>query len=286
MIRQVHQPLSTLGKVHLITYNVTKYHIKIGIAMNRPLAINRLNHIVHALEEAGSVSVTGLAERFNVSKETIRRDLKLLADKGRASLVHGGATVSLPSEPSLSRRESENTAGKSAIGRKAAGLVEDGMVILIDSGSTTLFLAEALALRENLTVLTNSLPIALTLCRTRGVKTIMLGGEIHANDEAAFGVDTLETLRHFQVDLAFVGAGGISEEGDFTDYTRLAAEQRHRMLECGRRAYMLADQTKFERRTPVRIEPSSRIAGLIVDCLPEGSEAAEAASRRWPVIIA
>ena len=253
--------------------------------MNRPLAINRLNHIVQQLEEAGSVSVTDLAAGFDVSKETIRRDLKLLADQGRAQLVHGGATANLPAEPSLARRESENAKGKSAIGRKAASLIKDGMVVLIDSGSTTLFLAEALALRENLTVITNSLPIALTLCRTRGVKTIMLGGEIHANDEAAFGVDTLETLRHFQVDLAFVGAGGISEEGDFTDYTRLAAEQRHRMMECGRQSYMLADQTKFDRRTPVRIEPSSRIAGLIVDRLPTASPSANAVSRRWPVII-
>ncbi len=254
--------------------------------MNRPLAIDRLNHILHALEEGGSVSVGALADRFAVSKETIRRDLKLLSDQGRVSLVHGGATAGIPAEPSLSRREANNATGKAAIGRKAASLVRDGMVVLIDSGSTTLFLAEALASREHLTVITNSLPIALTLCRTQGVKTIMLGGEIHANDEAAFGVDTLQLLTHYHVDLAFVGAGGISEDGDFTDYSRLAAEQRHLMLEAGRKAFMLADHTKFDRKTPVIIPPSPRMAGLIVDHLPEGLAATAAAQRRWPIILA
>jgi hypothetical protein len=254
--------------------------------MTRPLAIDRLNHILQTLNDTGSVSVGALAEHFDVSKETIRRDLKLLSDQGRVSLVHGGATSGITAEPSLSRREAENAAGKAAIGRKAASLVKDGMVILIDSGSTTLFLAEALATREHLTVITNSLPIALTLCRTQGVKTIMLGGEIHANDEASFGVDTLESLKHFNVDLAFVGAGGISDEGDFTDYTRIAAEQRHLMLKSGRKAYVLADQTKFERKTPIKIIPSEHIAGLIVDHLPAGSTSSLAAEKRWPILIA
>jgi DeoR/GlpR family transcriptional regulator of sugar metabolism len=254
--------------------------------MTRPLAINRLNQILQTLHDTGSVSVGALADQFDVSKETIRRDLKQLAEQGRVSLVHGGATVGIPAEPSLSRREAENATGKAAIGRKAASLVKDGMVILIDSGSTTLFLAEALTTREHLTVMTNSLPIALTLCRTPGVKTIMLGGEIHANDEASFGVDTLESLKHFNVDLAFVGAGGISDEGEFTDYTRLAAEQRHAMLNTGRKAYVLADNTKFERKTPVNIAPSDRIAGLIVDYLPSGQISAAAAQSRWPIMLA
>jgi DeoR/GlpR family transcriptional regulator of sugar metabolism len=254
--------------------------------MNRPLAINRIHHIVQKLEELGSVSVTDLAEWFEVSKETIRRDLKMLSDQGRVSLVHGGAAATVPIEPSLSHREAENAVGKKAIGRKAASFVEDGMVVLIDSGSTTLFLAEALVAREDLTVITNSLPIALTLCRTKGVKTIMLGGEVQANDEAAFGVDTLELLRHYHVDLAFVGAGGISDSGDLTDYSRLAAEQRHLMLQAGSKAYVLADHTKFERKTPIKIMPSENISGLIVDHLQQGLVSTKAAEKRWHIILA
>ena len=102
----------------------------------------------------------------------------------------------------------------------------------------------------------------------------MLGGEIDANDEAAFGIDAIAALAHFRVDIAFVGAGGISPEGDFTDYSRLAAEQRRAMLACGERAYVLADHSKFERRTPIRIQPAGNVAGLIVDALPSNSPTA------------
>ena len=253
--------------------------------MSRPLAIDRHGQILHALEAQGSVSVADLAERFNVSMETIRRDLKLLAEEGRLVTVHGGAHR-LAHEPSLSRRNIENAEGKAAIGRAAADFVENGMAILIDSGSTTLALAQALTNRSDLTVLTNSLPIGLLLARTKTIKTVLLGGEIEANDEAAFGLDTLDLIAKYRVDLAFIGAGGISEQGDFTDYSRLAAEQRARMAAAAKLAYVLADQTKFSKRTPVTIPISSPISALITDRLPKGEPAVEASARRWTIKVA
>ncbi|SDR53711.1 transcriptional regulator, DeoR family [Rhizobiales bacterium GAS191] len=254
--------------------------------MNRPLAISRQDHILNSLDAAGSVSVSVLAERLGVSRETIRRDLKALADQGRANLVHGGAARGPSAEPSLAAREAANASGKAAIGRKAASFIEEGMVVLLDSGSTTLALASALVERKDLTVLTNSLPIALLLCRSSGVRVTMLGGEIDANDEAAFGVDTLSTLQHFRVDLVFIGVGGISVDGEFTDYSRLAAEQRHMMMKAGQKVYVVADHTKFERRTPVRMAPVAHIAGLIVDKAPSESVTDALAARHWPIILA
>ncbi len=257
--------------------------------MNRPLAIARQTHILQTLDTTGSVGVGELAERFGVSRETIRRDLKALAETGRVNIVHGGAAGGATSEPSLAARNARNSAGKAAIGRTAASFVEDGMMIVINSGSTTSMLAAALGGRSDLSqlqVLTNSLPIASALCRARGVRVTMLGGEIDANDEAAFGLDAIAALAHFRVDMAFVGAGGVSPEGDFTDYSRLAAEQRRAMLACAQSAYVLADQSKFERRTPIRIQPAGNVAGLIVDRLPENSPGAAAAAARWNVIVA
>jgi DeoR/GlpR family transcriptional regulator of sugar metabolism len=217
--------------------------------------------------------------------ETIRRDLKLLAEEGRLVTVHGGAHR-LAHEPSLSRRNIENAEGKAAIGRAAADFVENGMAILIDSGSTTLALAQALTNRSDLTVLTNSLPIGLLLARTKTIKTVLLGGEIEANDEAAFGLDTLDLIAKYRVDLAFIGAGGISEQGDFTDYSRLAAEQRARMAAAAKSAYVLADHTKFSKRTPVTLPISSPIAALITDRLPKSEPAVEASARRWTIKVA
>ena len=256
--------------------------------VNRRLAVGRIDYILQHLEAAGSVSIAEMSASLGVSRETIRRDLKTLAEQGRLSLVHGGAAKrgAGVAEPSLAVREAANAAGKARIGARAAQFVADGMVVLIDSGSTTLSLATALVNHPNLTVITNSLPIATLLCRSPGVKVIMLGGDIDPNDEAAFGVETMAALAHFRVDLVFLGVGGISPEGEFTDYTRLAAEQRHVMMKSGQSVYILADQNKFARGTPVRIAPVAQIAGLIVDEAPPPQLARAFAQQQWPVIVA
>ena len=105
--------------------------------MVRPLAVRRHNEIVQRLRAAGSVSVGELASTFGVSHETIRRDLKLLADQGHLDVVHGGAARRGMMEPSISQREGENAEGKAAIARMAAGMVKDGQSVLVDSGTTT-----------------------------------------------------------------------------------------------------------------------------------------------------
>lgn len=255
--------------------------------LSRRLAVGRIDYILQSLDASGSVSVADMSATLGVSRETIRRDLKTLAEQGRLSLVHGGAAKRPhDDEPSLATREAANAMGKAAIGETAARLVTNGMVVLIDSGSTTLGLAASLANHTDLTVITNSLPIALLLCRSPGVKVIMLGGDIEPNDEAAFGVETMAALAHFRCDLVFLGVGGISPEGEFTDYSRLAAEQRHLMMKAGKEVYVLADHSKFEYGTPVRIAPVPHIAGLIVDAPPPAPLARIFAQNQWSVTIA
>jgi len=165
-------------------------------AASRPLAVARVDRIAKVLEATGSASVADLAETLGVSRETIRRDLKHLASQGKANLVHGGATHrgAQPAEPSLDTRIAANVEGKAMIGRMAATLVRDGMVLMIDSGSTTFGLVAALLHFTDLTVITNSLPIAAQMCRSPGIRVIMLGGEIDGNDEAAFGVETIAAI--------------------------------------------------------------------------------------------
>lgn len=253
---------------------------------NRRLAVGRIEYILQSLGASGSVSVAEMSATLGVSRETIRRDLKTLAEQGRVSLVHGGAAKRAVAEPSLAAREAANAAGKAAIGAAAARLISNDMVVLIDSGSTTLGLAASLTQHSNLTVITNSLPIALLLCRSPGIKVIMLGGDIKPNDEAAFGVETMAALAHFRVDLVFIGVSGISADGEFTDYTRLAAEQRHLMMKAGKAVYVLADHSKFERGTPVWIAPVPHIAGVIVDAAPPARIARAFAQNQWRVIVA
>jgi len=253
--------------------------------MVRPLAVRRHNEIVQRLRAAGSVSVGELAGIFNVSHETIRRDLKLLADQGHLDVVHGGAARRGMMEPSLEQRVEENAEGKSAIARMAASMVKEGASVLIDSGTTTAALTYELLGREGLTVFTNSLNHALALCRVQGNRVYMLGGEIESNDEATFGTGTSTGIDAVRADIAFIGVGGFAEDGGTTDYTIVAAETRGRMIAAGR-AYLLADHTKFTRRTPFRVPNAQKCAGVIVDRMPDKALASVWTSWGWEIILA
>lgn len=253
--------------------------------MPRPIAARRHDEISRRIRNVGTVSVEELAGHFDVSRETIRRDLKALAKLGRLDVVHGGAARRVAETP-LGSRRGENPAGKAAIGRAAAALIEDGMVIVLDSGATTLAIAEALGGKSDLTVATNSLAVAVTLCRVPGTRVHMLGGEIDCTDEAAFGIEVLEALGGFRFDMAFVGAGGISPAGEITDYNRAAAEQRGRMILAAARSYIVADATKFGRLTPIRIPQATVATGLITDGPPPDPIAETLRARGTQIIVA
>lgn len=243
--------------------------------MPRPLAVRRHDEIVRRLRAAGSVSVGELAETFSVSHETIRRDLKLLADQGHLDVVHGGAARRGVMEPALSQRQTENAQGKTIIARAAASLIPDAATVLLDSGTTTAAIALEIVGRRGLTICTNSLSNAGLLCRAPGNRIYMLGGEVDGNDEATIGIDVAAAVGNLRVDIAFVGVGGFDEDGEPTDYSRAAAEMRGQMILSGR-TYLVADSSKFDRRTPFRIPHFSRAFGLIVDRAPS-----DRVSRRW-----
>jgi DeoR/GlpR family transcriptional regulator of sugar metabolism len=245
----------------------------------RLLATRRHEEILQRAGTTGSVGVGELARRFGVSRETIRRDLKYLAGQGRLEIVHGGATRHDAPEPALARRQADNAAGKAAIGRRAAALVSDGMVVLLDCGTTTLAVAHALQDRQGLTVCTTSLAIARVVCRLPRTRVYLLGGEIDPAEEATTGIDVLDAIGRSRFDLAFIGGGGLTPDGEVTDYTRAGAEQRGRMITAAAQAWFVIDHSKFHRLTPVRIPHFAAAAGLITDAtLP--APAAAALSRR------
>ncbi len=253
--------------------------------MSRPLAIRRHNEIVQRLRASGSVSVGELADLFAVSHETIRRDLKLLADQGHLEIVHGGAARRGMMEPTIAERGGENAEGKKAIARTAARMVQDGTSVLIDSGTTTAALTYELVGRPGLTVVTNSLNHAIALTRVPGNRIVMLGGEVDNNDEATFGIGAAAGIDSIRVDVAFIGTGGFAEDGVLTDYSVVAAETRGRMILAGR-AYLLADQTKFARRTPFRVPNLDKAVGVIVDRMPDRALAGAWSSLGLEIVVA
>lgn len=253
--------------------------------MTRPLAISRHAEIMRRLRREGAVSVSELAQHFGVSHETVRRDLKQLADQGHLDVVHGGAAHRGAAEPHLSARSDENPQGKAAIARAAVSLVREGGSVLLDSGTTTGALARELAAREHITVFTNSLAHATVLCRSPSIRVVVLGGEVDPNDEATFGLGPSIGLDNIRADIVFIGSGGFSPDGDLTDYSPLAAEFRGRLIGRGQ-AYVLADHSKFARRTPFRVPHFDDVAGVIVDRAPTGTLAEAWTRRKIRTVIA
>src|ERR1043165_130391 len=253
--------------------------------MVRPLAVRRHNEIVQRLRAAGSVSVGALAHVFGVSHETIRRDLKLLADNGHLDVVHGGAARRGMMEPSIAQRGEENADGKKAIAREAARMVADAGSVLIDSGTTTAALTQELVGRPGLTVFTNSLNHAVTLCRVPGNRVFMLGGEIDSNDEATFGTGTATGIDSVRADIAFIGVGGFAEDGGMTDYSVVAAETRGKMIVAARPS-LRADYTKSPRRTSFRVPGMDKVVGVIVDRQPDEALAKAWEKMSWDIIVA
>ncbi len=121
------------------------------------------------------------------------------------------------------------------------------------------------------------------MCRQPQVRVHMLGGEIDPAEEAAVGVDALEAISHFRVDVAFLGGGGLSPDGEVTDFTRNGAEQRSRMTATAGKTYFVLDSSKFGRLTPLRI-PFELAAGVIVDRRPPEA-ICDALKRKGPIVI-
>jgi DeoR/GlpR family transcriptional regulator of sugar metabolism len=253
--------------------------------MNRPLAVDRLEEIRRRLSSLGSVTVAQLAVALNVSRETIRRDLKLLAELGDADIVHGGATRRRVVEPGLAQRTEENKKAKLLIAQKAASLLFEGATILIDSGSTTLEFAREIATMRGITAATNSLGVATVLARS-GHKVHLLGGEIDPNDEASMSAETIAALDGFNFDLAFIGVSGLSAKAGLTDYTKTGSQFRSRLIAAVSQSYLLADSSKFDRETPFPVAGAEQVAGLVTDRRPTGALARWFAARRIGILLA
>ena len=237
------------------------------------LAERRRALVLDILAEKGSVSVAELYRRLGVSRETIRRDITRLAVENRLLKIHGGALSADSEEPALAKRVEVNMAGKRAIGRLAASMVPNGASLIIDSGTTTICVAQALGLSRRLTVLTNDIHVAGHLAARNDNRILLLGGELRGAEGATMGPDSTAMLENYFADFAFVGASALSSHPWLMDYSREAAELRSRMLVMARTPVLLADRTKFNRTAPVRVANLDKVAHLITDAAPQGAMA-------------
>lgn len=249
--------------------------------MTRDIAARRHNAILAKLDETGSVTVEELAQALDVSRETVRRDLKALSAGSLLAIVHGGAIRNERSEASFASRRTVNRVGKEAIADLAVSLIGDGMTILLDSGTTTEALARALARsdRKRLIVHTTSLENARLVSRLGGARVFLIGGEFDRNEDATTGPETLRAIARLSADFAFVSVGGVDPEGHLSDYTRAGAATRTALLNAAEQGFLMADHSKFGLVLPSRIGGDKPSAGLLVDQAPPAQLAAKLAEQ-------
>lgn len=253
--------------------------------MPRPLAVRRHNDILRRLHANGSVSVAELASSFDVSHETIRRDLKLMAERGHLDVVHGGAALRGITDNGVARQMADGAAGRVAIGRAAAALVQDGATVLLDAGPIAAAVARELVGHSGLTVCTNSLAHALLFCHVPGARVFLLGGEVDGEREEISGTDAIAAIANLRVDIGFVDVSGFAEDGGATVCSRERAELKGRMFLSGP-CYVIAEREQFAQRHPYRVLNVDKCAGIIVDRAPEPSLATAWADSGLNLIVA
>ena len=217
------------------------------------LSAHRHAQIRRALATGERVRAAELAARLAVSTETIRRDLELLEAQGLLRRVHGGAVpFRLDEEQPLLERSRIRPREKLTIGRLAAGLIKDGMSLVVDTGSTTLAFARELLRHRNLQVTTNSLDIAALLGRQKEMRVKVTPGWVRANDNALIGGDTIAYVRRFVFDTVVMGIAACDLEHGWMDYAEEESDLRRALVQQTQRGILLVDDSKFGRRALLR----------------------------------
>lgn len=238
-------------------------------------APERHQAILELARERGRVEVRDLAEQLAVTPETIRRDLTSLERRGLVRRAHGGA---VPIErAALARgadRETVNAAEKDAIAAAALAELPEHGSVLIDAGTTTVRLAELIPAGFQLTVVTHSLPVAMTLANREGIDLHVLGGQVPGT-LTTVGTWTHQMLGMVSVDVAFLSVEGITPERGFTSANLAEAAVKSAMIRASRRTIVLADHSKFGREEFARIAPLAAVDTIITDAEVNDELAAE-----------
>lgn len=224
----------------------------------------RQAQIFRILETEHRVEVSDLSRRFTVSEDTIRRDLRDLENQDLIRKTHGGALRHVASAPPYHTRVGYLSDVKDAIGKEAALLVEEGDSIIIDSGTTTLCLAQSLR-TSNLRVLTNNLEIARVITEHPDYDLIVLGGQWDSVHHELGGAATLEQLSRYRVTKLFLGMTAIDRDNGLTDLSEGDSAIKRGMIQIAQQVIGLADHTKLGKVAFSQVAPASVLDILITD---------------------
>ncbi len=238
------------------------------------LAIERRNEILMKLQAERRVVVSELSQLYDVSEETIRRDLEKLVNEGVAIKSYGGAEINENAnlEVPFNIRKNYNVIGKQKIAEQIAAMVKDGESLMLDASSTAVYIAKALKEKKNLTVITNSIEIIVELMDMPEWKVLSTGGLSREGSFALVGPQTDKMLKSYHVDKAVISCKGFDLESGITDSDELHANNKITMLGAAGKKILAVDKSKFDKTAFTAIGALDDITTVVTDEEPD---------RRW-----
>lgn len=226
--------------------------------------------VLEQINQKGLIRVSELAEAFNVSEMTIRRDLTELETNGLIRRTHGGAVSARGRsyEPPLAIRSLKCQEIKARLGKYAAGMVAEGNSVALDVGSTIWHLAKNLTDITNITIVTPSILIASLFFDNASVRLILPGGIVRPGEMSMIGEFAIRNLELLYVDQLFLGVGGIEFDAGLTEYNVDDSQIKKQMIKNAKEVVLVADSSKFGRIAFTKISPLTAIHHLIADELP------------------
>ncbi|MBM7582949.1 DeoR family transcriptional regulator of aga operon/DeoR family myo-inositol catabolism operon transcriptional repressor [Caldicoprobacter guelmensis] len=237
------------------------------------LVDERRNKIKEIVLKEKSVRVADLVRWFNVSEETIRRDLSKLEKEGLVKKTYGGAILAEELQsamlfiPPVQQRKVQFYQEKDIIGRRAAEMIFDGSTVILDAGSTTWSISKYISSCEGITVVTNSIDIAQELSKDDKVEVIVVGGKLIKKSMSLVGPQAEKAFRSYNADIVFLGVSGISLNKGFTSSDIYEAEIKRTMMFAAQKRVIVADHSKFERQGLITFADFKEIDAVVTSSL-------------------
>ena len=230
----------------------------------------RQSELLDEVRARGAVTVEALAERFGVTLQTVRRDVKLLSEAGLLARFHGGVRVPSSTTENIAYRQREalNAEAKQRIAKAVAARVPNGSSLLINLGTTTEAVARELLGHKGLRVITNNLNVAGILSGNPDCEVIVTGGVVRHRDRGIVGAAAVNLIRQFKVDIGLIGISGIEADGTLRDYDVREVQVARAIIEHSREVWLVADHSKFNRPAMVEMARLEQLDMLFTDAPP------------------
>ncbi len=235
------------------------------------LAIERRNSIIARLNMDGKVIVTDLAKEFDVTEETIRRDLEKLDKEGIAKKTYGGAVAnkSLNVDLPASVRKRTNVELKQRIAEKIGDMINDGDYVIVDASSTALYAVKCIKQKKNITLITNSVEVLLDLADKEDWNVLSTGGTLKNGALALVGSTAERMIKDFHVDIAVCSAKGIDSSRGITDSNEKDALMKRAIFGAAQKRVLAVDSTKFDRIAFTKVCDIDGIDVIVTDTKPD-----------------